>query len=137
MNYWLVKSEPFKYSWEQFCKDKKTTLRIDLNADIDIDLNTDEVAILSQIIQNNKLIIEYEYYINKSSYVCDFARMKPSLLSSARLKLSSIMHAYVDNIVKRHTDGFMSDTKLDIVLGDDIGNILPTHLTRVKNWFMV
>jgi len=24
MNYWLVKSEPFKYSWEQFEKDKKT-----------------------------------------------------------------------------------------------------------------
>ncbi len=25
MNYWLIKSEPFKYSWEQFLKDKKTT----------------------------------------------------------------------------------------------------------------
>ena len=24
MNYWLVKSEPFKYSWDQFVKDKKT-----------------------------------------------------------------------------------------------------------------
>lgn len=24
MNYWLIKSEPFKYSWEQFSKDKKT-----------------------------------------------------------------------------------------------------------------
>lgn len=24
MNYWLVKSEPFKYSWEQFLKDKET-----------------------------------------------------------------------------------------------------------------
>ena len=24
MNYWLIKSEPFKYSWEQFFKDKKT-----------------------------------------------------------------------------------------------------------------
>jgi predicted RNA-binding protein with PUA-like domain len=24
MRYWLVKSEPFKYSWEQFEKDKKT-----------------------------------------------------------------------------------------------------------------
>ena len=23
MNYWLIKSEPFKYSWEQFVKDKK------------------------------------------------------------------------------------------------------------------
>ncbi len=25
MNYWLVKSEPFKYSWDQFVKDKKAT----------------------------------------------------------------------------------------------------------------
>ena len=25
MNYWLVKSEPQKYSWEQFVKDKKTS----------------------------------------------------------------------------------------------------------------
>lgn len=25
MAYWLVKSEPFKYSWEQLVKDKKTT----------------------------------------------------------------------------------------------------------------
>ncbi|MEY3208443.1 MAG: hypothetical protein RL064_474 [Bacteroidota bacterium] len=24
MAYWLIKSEPFKYSWEQFNKDKKT-----------------------------------------------------------------------------------------------------------------
>ncbi|WP_126971146.1 EVE domain-containing protein [Gynurincola endophyticus] len=24
MAYWLIKSEPFKYSWEQFLKDKKT-----------------------------------------------------------------------------------------------------------------
>jgi predicted RNA-binding protein with PUA-like domain len=25
MNHWLVKSEPVKYSWEKFLKDKKTT----------------------------------------------------------------------------------------------------------------
>ena len=25
MNYWLIKSEPFKYSWDQFKKDKLTT----------------------------------------------------------------------------------------------------------------
>ncbi len=25
MNYWLVKSEPFKYSWDQFVNDKKAT----------------------------------------------------------------------------------------------------------------
>lgn len=25
MNYWLVKSEPFKYSWDKFVSDKKTS----------------------------------------------------------------------------------------------------------------
>lgn len=25
MKYWLIKSEPFKYSWQQFKKDKKTS----------------------------------------------------------------------------------------------------------------
>lgn len=25
MNYWLIKSEPFKYSWDQFLKDKKAS----------------------------------------------------------------------------------------------------------------
>ncbi len=25
MNYWLIKSEPFKYSWDQFKKDKSAT----------------------------------------------------------------------------------------------------------------
>jgi predicted RNA-binding protein with PUA-like domain len=24
MNYWLIKSEPFKYSWSTFCEDKRT-----------------------------------------------------------------------------------------------------------------
>ena len=40
MAYWLIKSEPFKYSWEQFVKDKKTvwdgvrnySARLNLNA---------------------------------------------------------------------------------------------------------
>lgn len=40
MNYWLMKSEPFKYSWEQLKKDKKTfwdgvrnyAARLNLNA---------------------------------------------------------------------------------------------------------
>ena len=40
MAYWLIKSEPFKYSWDQFVKDKKTiwdgvrnyAARLNLNA---------------------------------------------------------------------------------------------------------
>ena len=108
--------------WGLLCKNKKTTLRLDMDKECNIDLNTDEIEILSQCIKGNFVIIEYEY-INKSSFVCDFARMKPFLLSTARLKLSEIIYKHVDNIHKIHTDGFLSDTKLNIVLGDDIGNL--------------
>ena len=45
------------------------------------------------------------------------------LTDTARLKLSEIIYKHIDNIHKIHTDGFLSDTKLNIVLGDDIGNL--------------
>ncbi len=67
--------------------------------------------------------------------MCDFARMKPFLLSSARLKLSSIIHPYVDNIQKIHTDGILSDIKLDVVLGDKIGHLrFEIYRPNVKNF---
>ena len=51
------------------------------------------------------------------------ATLQPFILSSARLKLSSIINPYVDNIQKIHTDGILSDIKLDVVLGDKIGDL--------------
>ena len=108
--------------WGILSKNKITTLRLDMNTTSNVDLNTDEIEILSQIIHGNKIIIEYEFK-NKSSFVSDFARLKPFLLSQGRLKLSELMHQYVDNIQQCNTDGFISDIQLSIVLGDDIGNL--------------
>ncbi len=109
--------------WGLLCKNKITTLRLDMDKECNIDLDTDEVEILSQCIKGNFMIIEYEY-INKSSFVCDFARMKPFLLSNARLKLSELIYNHIDNIHKIHTDGFISSIELSkSLLGDDIGNL--------------
>ena len=49
--------------------------------------------------------------------------MKPFILSQGRLKLSEILFNHIDNIHKIHTDGFLSDIKLDIDLGEDIGEL--------------
>ena len=31
MAYWLIKSEPFKYSWDQFTKDKRADIKANTN----------------------------------------------------------------------------------------------------------
>ena len=94
-----------------------------MDKECNIDLNTDEVEIISQCIKGNMIIIEYSF-INKSSFVSDFARLKPFLLSTARLKLSEIMLNHVENMQKIHTDGFISSIELPkSLLGSNIGDL--------------
>jgi hypothetical protein len=61
--------------WGSLAQEKKTRLILNLNASCVVDLNLDEVEILSQVIENNKIIIEYMFK-NKSSFKTDFGRSK-------------------------------------------------------------
>ena len=108
--------------WGCLVQEKKTRLCIDLTKESDVNLNTDEVEILSQIIEKNKCIIEYKYK-NKSSFKTDFARLKPFILSQCRLKMSMLLIDHVENIEQIHTDGFKTNIKINFDLGDQIGNV--------------
>ena len=108
--------------WGCLVQEKKTRLVIDLTKESDVNLNTDEVEILSQIIEKNKCIIEY-IYKNKSSFKTDFARLKPFILSQCRLKMSMLLIDHVENIEQIHTDGFKTNIKINFDLGDQIGNL--------------
>ena len=58
MNYWLIKSEPFKYSWDQFVKEwdvwKKDNQKI-------IDITT-KLSINTSEIKQKELFIRGRYY---------------------------------------------------------------------------
>ena len=108
--------------WGCLVQEKKTRLVIDLTKESDVNLNTDEVEILSQIIEKNKCIIEY-IYKNKSSFKTDFARLKPFILSQCRLKMSMLLIDHVESIEQINTDGFKSHIKLDIECGNGIGDL--------------
>ena len=95
---------------------------LNLNESSDVDLNLDEVDIISQVIEKDKVVIEYMFKY-KSSFKTDFGRLKPFLLSQGRLKLCNLLVDHVENIEKIHTDGFISNKELPLELGDNIGDL--------------
>jgi hypothetical protein len=108
--------------WGSLVQEKKTRLILNLNESSDVDLNLDEVDIISQVIEKDKVVIEYMFK-HKSSFKTDFGRLKPFLLSQGRLKLCNLLVDHVENIEKIHTDGFISSKELPLELGDGIGDL--------------
>lgn len=108
--------------WGCLVQEKKTRLVIDLTKESDVNLNTDKIEILSQVIEKNKCIIEYTYK-NTSSFKTDFGRMKSFLLSQGRLKMSQLLVDHVEHVESLNTDGWKSSKKLDIELGNGIGDL--------------
>jgi len=60
----------------------------------------------------------------KNYYKTSFARLSPFLISRERYNISNIVMPHNDNVHRIHTDGFISDKKLDIKLGENIGDLV-------------
>ncbi len=56
-------------------------------------------------------------------YNSNLARMAPFILAKARSDLSRIVEAHYGNIVRVHTDGFISKNKLEINTGENLGDL--------------
>ena len=94
---------------------------MNINEPSDINLDTNKIDIISQIIEGDKITSTYQHKNN--NFVYDFGRMKPFLLSQGRLKLCELLVNHIENIEQVNTDGFKSSKKLDIECGDGIGEL--------------
>jgi hypothetical protein len=54
----------------------------------------------------------------------NYARIKAFITAKGRRIIADIMMPHQDHIIRAHTDGFISDVKLDIELGNDIGDLV-------------
>jgi hypothetical protein len=116
--------------WGLLSKSKKTKICIDINEPSNIDVDTDKINILSQIIEGDKIYITYQYKTN--NFVYDFGRIKTFLLSQGRLKLAELLVDHVEHIKILHTDGVKLNKQLDIELGDGIGEVRYEGSRNVK-----
>lgn len=99
--------------------------------DIKCDTNSNEIMEiydtreLMSIIPDEKdsSILYIRLTKTNNCFKSNFARIKPFITAEARFRMGKMLKPFKDEIVKIHTDGFISKTKLDIKLGDKIGDL--------------
>ena len=106
--------------WGGLVQSNVHTLTYKLTDEFDFDFN-DTATIIDQSMHGDTVKIKYVKHEKYFKY--NFARLKPFILAFGRQMLGRMIQPYVDNIVRIHADGLSSSKKLDIVLGDDIGEM--------------
>ena len=65
-------------------------------------------------------------------YKTNWARIGPFLTSRVRCEISRLAQPYYNNIKHLHTDGFYSDIKLPLKIGDKLGQLKHKHFDNIK-----
>jgi hypothetical protein len=103
--------------WGTLCR--RNTIKVNCKQDNNI-VQLPASAYLTKIApySNNDYV---EYSKIGSYFDSPYARMAPFITSLVRKEMTTVMHPHRNNIHRVHTDGFVSDKKLPLELGTDIG----------------
>ena len=88
-----------------------------------IEFEQRDISIISIKPSRNKDQVIVDICDNDNFYKSGFARMKPFLLDKAKYWMTTLVYDYKDNIKRFHTDGFITDIKLDVKTGDKLGDL--------------
>jgi hypothetical protein len=108
--------------WGALCEKNTTKRIVSMDDDYDIDDLKHLLVVAPYNKDDSKMLVENAYI--EKYYKTNFARIAPFILAKGRLLISTIMKPVREHIKKVHTDGFMSDIKLDIPTGDKLGNLV-------------
>jgi hypothetical protein len=101
---------------------------------------------------NDYTAFKIRFKNNDFMYETNFARMAPFLLARGRRMISNIMKPHINNVVRCHTDGFITNVKLDykqsrancgqgsldyVTLGKEIGNIKYEGYVQMSKFIIV
>lgn len=106
-------------TWGVVCQRNGHVVVRDL--DEDYDLFENRIVHSKTIMSNNRY--KLEIVNSENPYATRYARLKPFLLAACRVKMSKLMGSHRNNIVRWHTDGFISNVKLDYNDEKKIGKI--------------
>ena len=108
--------------WGALAEQNDREYRLDLEDEDDyITLEEDEMEIEFSMLTDRFMKVQ-TVKVNKV-FKTNYARIKPFITSKGRVCISNAMEPHGDKIVRCHTDGFCSTEKLDIKIGNDIGEI--------------
>ena len=82
-----------------------------------------DISIISIKPSRNKDEVIVYICDNDNYYKSGFARMKPFLLDKAKYWMTTLVYDYKENIKRFHTDGYITDIKLDVKTGNKLGDL--------------
>ena len=95
--------------WGKLCQVNKIKIYYDLEKNEDCEIGEDKS--LTDVCRDGRYLI-IQFAPNERYYETSFARLAPFLLARGRRMISKIMQPHLDNIVRVHTDGFLSKVPL-------------------------
>lgn len=96
--------------WGKLCEKNKFKLFYDVNKNGDKEIPSDhEIYSISK--NENNIIVKHGP--KNKIFETNFARLEPFILARGRRMISKIMEPHIDEIVRVHTDGFFSKTRLN------------------------
>jgi hypothetical protein len=107
--------------WGSLCEIDKTRVMYQ-NRNINISSDCDFYSITPD--NKNDKILHIVTTNQTKYYKTGFARLAPFLISKGRHIIANICYPHRENIKWIHTDGFISDTSLDIKTGENMGDLV-------------
>ena len=108
--------------WGALCQVDKHRLSLSKNKIIDLGEDGDIYSMKPD--NKNEKILRIITTKQTKYYTTGFARLSPFLISKGRFMIASICYPHREHIKYCHTDGFVSNTQLDIKTGDKIGDLV-------------
>jgi hypothetical protein len=109
--------------WGALCKKNKISCKIN-NNEITTDDHPNETKDIQEIIPISDTQTIIKFTTDKCIYDTKFARIKPFLLSKARVKIGEAIYPIIDHVYYSHTDSIISDIPLNLpIIGDNIGDL--------------
>ena len=111
--------------WGGLCEKNKYTRRINLNSKESLDLTENPLCSLNTT-ETEHLA---KFYDSQNLFKYDYARMGPFITAYGRYIISREIEPHLKDknghcqIVRVHTDGFVSTNKLDVKLSDKLGEL--------------
>lgn len=108
--------------WGKLSQQCSVPIRVDTRKVDVIDISDDKEIV--SILPVSEHVINIKVVSNRKYFETNFARIKPFVLAYGRNRLSKYIEPYKDDIVRIHTDGFISKTDLKIESDKTLGNVV-------------
>lgn len=107
--------------WGKLCRQQKK--QFDIKCDESFEIYSENTLTSINPSNDDPTTTIVKFVNNEKGFDSNYARMKPFLVAKGRRDIYRTMKPNIENVVRIHTDGFITITKMKCKFGDKIGDL--------------